>query len=76
MARGQINTPKSNKGGSKKKIKPTKFAFNLGFDPGFTRILLNKQSELQAAQEKGNKTPKKKKQSPEAKKKNLKKKKA
>jgi hypothetical protein len=40
MARGQLNVPKGAAGTSKKKNKVAKNAFNLGFDPGFTKMLL------------------------------------
>lgn len=58
MARGQINVPKSAQGSAKKKSKVSKNAFNLGFDPGFTKMLLK--APLQAQSLKGQIKKKKK----------------
>lgn len=66
MARGQINIPKSSKNSSKKKNKGAKNAFNLGFDPGFTKILLKTPLAAQVAK-KQNKVVKKPKPKPKTK---------
>ena len=58
MARGQLNVSKSSQTGSKKKSKTSKNAFNLGFDPGFTKMLLKAPLQAQTIK---NKTVKKKK---------------
>lgn len=52
MARGQINVPKGAQGSSKKKSKVAKNAFNLGFDPGFTKMLLKAPLQAQNAKSK------------------------
>ena len=52
MARGQINIPKGSKSTSKKKQKGSKNVLNLGFDPGFTKILLKTPLTMQILKKK------------------------
>jgi hypothetical protein len=60
MASGQLNVAKTTQGGGKKKNKTSKNVFNLGFDPGFTKVLLKTPSKIQSIKSQSQEKKKKK----------------